>query len=111
MGLINIKFRDTTYTLTSNDEEKVLKLAERFSCRVEDIAANLSNATDSKLTLIAALMLEDELERVQANLAKKPKGYSEAEAAEVMCETLDQLTFYIDNLADRIERRYNTRKE
>lgn len=111
MGLINIKFRDTTYTLTCNDEKQVLKLAERFSSRVDGISADLNNATDNKLALIAGLMLEDELERVKQDIAKKPKGISEVEAAEAMCDTLDQLTLYIDNLADRVEKRYNTRKE
>jgi len=109
MGLVNIKFRDTTYTLTCNDEKQVLKLAERFSSRVDGIAAELNNATDNKLALIAGLMLEDELERIQQDTAKKPKGVSESEASEVLCDTLDQLTQYIDNLADRVEKRYNTR--
>lgn len=105
MGLVDIKFRNTTYTLTSNDEAKVTVLAEKFSARVDSIAANLNNATDNKLALIAGLMLEDELEKLQGELAEGDRGMSEEEAAAAMGGTLDQISQYIEDLANRIEKK------
>ena len=105
MGLVNIKFRNTTVTINSNDEEKALKLADRLNARAESLVSNANNVTDNKLALIVGLILEEELERIQAELHTKVHALSEEETSAIMSETLDQLSDYIEHLAERIEKR------
>jgi cell division protein ZapA (FtsZ GTPase activity inhibitor) len=105
MPLVNLKFRSTNLAITADDADKVLGLAERFNTRMDGIATNTNNnATDQKLALMAALILEDELDQVKAELAKKGTNPPE-ENLDMITQTLDQVSEYVEQLAQKLERR------
>jgi cell division protein ZapA (FtsZ GTPase activity inhibitor) len=65
MGLINLKYRNTSVSLVAEDELRTCELARRFNARIDSLAANNnSNVGDAKLAFIIGLMLEDEIDKL-----------------------------------------------
>ena len=105
MPLVNVKFRNTTLALTADDADKVLGLATQFNQRIDQLAVNTNNnATDQKLALMAALILEDELAQLKLELAKKGADSPE-DNLNMVAQTLDQVSEYVEQLAEKLERR------
>ena len=105
MPLVNLKFRSTNLALTADDTDKVLGLAERFNTRMDGIATNTNNnATDQKLALMAALILDDELAQLKLELAKKGTTPPQ-DNSDMVAQTIDQISEYVEQLAQKLERR------
>ena len=105
MPVVNVKFRNTTFALTADDKDKVLNLANQFNQRMDQLAANTNyNATDQKLALMAALIVEDELAQLKLELANQHTT-SPKENLDMVVQTLDQVSNYIEQLAEKLERR------
>lgn len=107
MSLVNLKLANTEFTLNSNDPQKTLLMAERFNQRMKEVANQSSlNVPDYKLALITSLILEDELHALEETLKLKQETHSsdEANTINVMGETLDQVSLYLEKLADEIEK-------
>jgi cell division protein ZapA (FtsZ GTPase activity inhibitor) len=105
MSISSFKFRNTYINLDVDNAERVGKLSEKFNQRVEAIAVN-NSATDLKLAYVAALMIEDELDKLQGEFVKKQNTKSSNEAAVgIISDTLNQVAQYIEQLAERIEKR------
>ncbi len=107
MTLVTLKFANTQFTINSNNPEKTLLLAERFNSRMEALASNSpSIIPDHKLALMTALILEDEYHTLNETVAQKREAIAsdEANTVALMCETLDQVSFYLEKLADEIEK-------
>jgi len=105
MPLVNLKFRSTNLALTADDADKVLGLATQFNQRMDQLAANTNNnATDQKLALMAALIVEDELAQLKLELAKNGTT-SPQENLDMVAQTIDQVAEYVEQLAQKLERR------
>ncbi len=105
MPLVNLKFRSTNLVLTADDADKVLGLATQFNQRMDQLAANTNNnATDQKLALMAALIVEDELAQLKLELAKNGTTSWE-DNTDMVAQTIDQVSEYIEQLAQKLERR------
>lgn len=76
MGLATITINGRTYRLICGDgeEERVLALADIVRHRVDSLAGEFAAAGDSRLLLMTALMLADELMDAQARLAHHRTG-------------------------------------
>jgi len=97
MTVIDVKFRNNTYQLATNDPEKICTLAEKINSQVEEIASVSKNATDSKMAFMVALKLQDQLESALA-------GDSNQKTQEMLAETIDYVTNYVNHLADKVEK-------
>ena len=78
MTVFNLKFRNTNLSLDCDDAERIDVLAKRYNKRLEDLAARFHNASDLKLSLIAGLMIEDQLDA----LIKKVESDSDSKKDE-----------------------------
>jgi cell division protein ZapA (FtsZ GTPase activity inhibitor) len=102
MSTISIKFRQNQFQLVTDNPERVSSVAERVNQRIDNISKASSNATDTKLAFMAALMLEDELDTLQDNLAKSVTSPSTNHAEKLLTETLVQVADYINQLANKL---------
>ncbi|NIK45887.1 cell division protein ZapA [Variibacter gotjawalensis] len=58
-------------------EDHLRELAEQFDKRIEDLRGQLGEIGDSRLTVVAALMLSDELSEAQRRIAKLEQDHGE----------------------------------
>lgn len=108
MPLVTLKFRNTNLALTTDDEARVTGLADRFNQRMDSLATTANNnATDQKIALMAALILEDELDQLKSELAKQNESNqpSQKDDPAILCDTLNHISTYLELLAQKIERR------
>ncbi len=105
MGIVNLKFRSHNIQIECDDAEKVTKLSDRLIERIENFS-HLKAATDTKLVFLVALMLEDEIENLAKELQKcKAELDDEFETNnQILCDTLNYVAEYLENIADRIEK-------
>lgn len=107
MALLDIKFRNTTISLESDDHTRLKEVAEKLNKRAESVAKFSSNATDIKVAIITALTLEDQVD----GLVKKIETEENSKTNEVaktkgsFIDTINHVAEYLENLADRIEKR------
>lgn len=102
MSSVTIKFRQNQFQLISDNPSRLHSVAERVNQRVDSISKISSNATDTKLAFMAALMVEDELDTLQDNLART---VTSPNSDKLVTETIIKVTDYINQLADKIEKR------
>lgn len=107
MALVDVKFRNTIISLESDDESRLRDIAEKLNKRAESVAKFSANATDIKVAIISALMLEDQVD----SLLKKIENEESSKSSEVaktkgsFIDTINHVAVYLENLADRIEKR------
>ena len=72
MGQATITINGRTYRMKCGDgeEERLLALADIVRRRVDSLAGEFAAAGDSRLLLMVALMLADELMEAQSQLAQ-----------------------------------------
>lgn len=105
MTTVSIKFRHNQFNLISDNPSRLTSVADRVNQRIDEISKASANATDSKLAFMAALMLEDELDTLQDNIAKSVTNSDSARTEKLLTETLVQVADYINHLADKFEKR------
>lgn len=105
MGLVELKYRNTRINIVVDDESRVSAMAERFNNRIESLAnTNHPGLNDARMAFLAGIMLEDEIDKLQAQLDEALlAASSEHKATDVVREALDQVSSYLENLAQRIE--------
>lgn len=106
MTVVNLKFRNTNISLTCDDAERIDVLGKRYNNRLEDLAAKFHNASDLKLSLIAGLMIEDQLDALikKVELECDSKKDENAEMKKTFSDTIAQIADYVDHLASRVEK-------
>lgn len=106
MNTVSIKFRNNSINVSVDNVEKAKGLAERFNKRVDQIAANSNNASDSKLAFLAGLMLEDEIDSLKTELRKYEDNQNSHQEAtiQLLSDTLNQVAAYLENLAKVIDK-------
>ena len=107
MALVDIKFKNTSISLESDDSQRLKDVSEKLNKRAESLSRSSPNATDAKIAILSALMLEDQVE----GLLKKIESDEHAKSNEVnktkdsYIDTINHVANYLENLADRIEKR------
>lgn len=111
MATIDIKFRNTQMSLESNNVERLAMLVEKLNKRAEVIAEGPGNFTDTKLAIISALMLEDQVDTLTNKLSSDTSNSNDQveQTKTAFTDTVNYLADYIEDLADRIEKDYNKR--
>lgn len=105
MSVVNLKFRNNTIQLASDEPEKLEKLAEKLNVRIEEIQAQGQNVTDTKLAYIAALILESEVESLQERLSPEINSSKSNEVTDkLLSKTINQVADYINHLSDKFEK-------
>lgn len=105
MKTVNLRFRNHEIQVQSNDSNRVSELAEKLDERVKALS-HLKNTTDTKLLYLTALTLLDEAENLNLKL-NDHKTHLDAEAENsnnILCDTLNYVSEYLENIADRFEK-------
>ena len=63
MGQVTVTFNGRTYRLTCGDgeESRLVDLADYFNRKIEELVAEFGHPGDDRLTVMAALLITDEL--------------------------------------------------
>ena len=74
MGQITISVHDQKYTLACRDgeEERLKSLADYVSGKAKTLAANLGQVGESRLLLMSALLIADELSECREGVLMEP---------------------------------------
>jgi cell division protein ZapA len=103
MPVVNIKIRENTYPIACADgEEKHLQfIASKLDQRVNTLAEKLGKANSMQLLIMAALMMEDQLNES----GKTPKVVVDTSHTDkAVSETIEAIADYIETLAKNLER-------
>lgn len=106
MAIVNLKFRNTNLALDCDNMERIEVLSTRYNSRLEDLASKFHNASDLKLSLIAGLMIEDQLDALikKVELDSDSKKDANSEMKKTFNDTISQIADYVDHLASRVEK-------
>lgn len=112
MATVNVDVNGRNYNVGCADgqEERVRQLAGQFDEKVRDVAAQLGQVGDSRLFLMASLIMADELQEAKTQLAKRPAAPSPAVAApraptpvnEGVAEALNAVAARIEKIAQNL---------
>jgi cell division protein ZapA len=102
MGQVSVSINERTYDINCDDgqEEHVAHLAELLNARVKALAATVGQVGESRLLLMAGLLVADELVDARAALAGAGGGSSGGLDEDA---TLKDIAALIDGLADQVE--------
>ena len=109
MGQVSVSVNNQRYTLACRDgeEDRLLSLARLVYGKVRMLTARLGQVGDTKLLLMAALLVADEMDdlRTQLGRIKEGKGYlSEGEAATRITKVLNEMADSAEVFASELER-------
>lgn len=108
MGQLTVTVNGRQYDLKCDDgqEDHVRALASLVSQRVDSLVANVGQVGESRLLLLAALLLQDELSDLQGRVhgLRHPEEGTTAEAAAVdgIVTQLEDVVERIEQVADRL---------
>jgi len=106
MATVNVDVHGRTYGVGCADgqEERVRQLAGQFDERVRDVASQVGQVGDSRLFLMAALILIDELQEAKTQLAKRPAAASPVAAPRPPAVNSEGVAEALNAVAARIEK-------
>ena len=109
MGQVSVSVNNQRYTLACRDgeEDRLLSLARLVDGKVRMLTARLGQVGDTKLLLMAALLVADEMDdlRTQLGRIKEGKGaLSEGEAATRITKVLNEMADSVELFASELER-------
>jgi len=109
MGQVSVSVNNQRYTLACRDgeEDRLLSLARLVDGKVRMLTARLGQVGDTKLLLMAALLVADEMDdlRTQLGRLKEGKGgMSEGEAAARVTKVLNEMADSVELFANELER-------
>lgn len=98
--MIEIAVGKSRYQLPFRDEEheRVAELAEKLNNRVNQLSLSLKNADEKTLLMMAALMLQEEIES-----AAPSESSNEDEIYEAVANNMDNISNYIEKLINKIQ--------
>lgn len=98
MSKVALTINGRSYQVGCDDgqEERLIRLAEMVDARVRDLVASLGQIGDSRLLVMAALLLADELDE----LRQAPPVSADQEA---LATGMEALAARIEDLAGRLE--------
>ena len=105
MGIVNAKVGSRSYQLACEDgqEKSLITTAEAIDKRVETLSRQLRTGNDSLLLVMAAIMLQDELNEYKKN-HELSTDTGRAKRDEELAEVLNTVSGYLENMIDKIEK-------
>jgi cell division protein ZapA len=107
MNILNISIRNKTHQIAceSGDQERILKLAENFNDKVNEVAAGYPNASELTLYFLASLMLQDENnnEISKINALKQKNSSSNVNVEKVLADALNTISEQLEIINDQIK--------
>lgn len=103
MAIVQIKILNNVHNIYCDEgqEEHIKLLAEKFHDRVKALASGSSAVPDLTLYLLAALLISDELAKLQV---QKSLLASDIDTNQAVVNTLNMVVEYIEKLASKIEK-------
>lgn len=110
MGQVSISINNQRYTLACRDgeEDRLLSLARLVDSKIRMLTARLGQVGDTKLLLMAALLLADEMDDLRTQLCRSQEtgsGGSEGETATHATKIMNEMADSIELLIDELERK------
>src|SRR5512134_1508403 len=107
MAQVSVTVNGRSYEISCDDgqETHLFRLAEEIDRRVASLVTSVGQVGDARLLLLASLLLADQLEDLQNELALKARPASSGEAAArggALGEELLGLAERIESLAQRL---------
>jgi cell division protein ZapA len=110
MAEVTVTVNGRTYKMSCDEgqEQHLLGLAEQVSAHVEELKETVGQVGDTRLLLMAAIMVADEMAEARRRIAaleddiQQMKGAREAAAAQFQ-ESQRSITRTLDTAAQRIE--------
>ncbi len=106
MGIVNLKILNSIHQVACNDgeETRLHDVASRLDHRLMETLQG-TKTTEIKLLVLTALMMEDELEDLQEQVASTTDNSSKNEDTDMaVIKTLDAVAEYVENLANKLEK-------
>lgn len=108
MGQVSISINNQRYALACRDgeEDRLLSLARLVDGKVRMLTARLGQVGDTKLVLMAALLLADEMDDLRTQLGhtrEESSGVSEGETATRVTKIMNEMADSIEILTDELE--------
>lgn len=101
MSAVNLKFRNNTIQLASDQPEKLIQLSERVNVKLEELQAQGQNMSDLKLSYMLNLIQEAELQEFEGKVAN---GSANNNFEHSLSKAINQVSEYIDHLSDKFEK-------
>ncbi len=103
---ITIGKRQIQLECTPGEEQKLKSLASDLDRRVTAIGKSLGEGNDKILLLMAALMMQDEINELQKKTGEPNSGESEQEVLKIKTavDSISKLCLHIEDIADRLEK-------
>lgn len=105
MAITEIKILNFTLSLDVDNPEQLKELSTSLNQRLKDVSAHNHNASDIKLLIISALLLEDQVRTLkeQLLLEQSTKTQHLSQVKNFYNDAIDQIANYIDDLAKSVE--------
>lgn len=100
---VSINGRDYQIACESGEEDRLSRLASYVDERVQELVLAVGQAGDSRLLVMASLLIADELYEAQAALDRHGIDDKTGEAGDANADGDDRLASMIEAMADRIE--------
>lgn len=103
MGRVTIQINDKPYVIGCEEggEDYLISLGQRIDAKVRQVAPEASALGDTRLMLVAALMIADELRAAETRLTETESRVSDIETAMEELET--KVVDALERAADRLE--------
>lgn len=110
MAQVTLEINGRPYTIACDDgeEPRVTELGEFINSRVETLSQSIGQVGDSRLLLMASLMLADELSEAIGAVDELKNGHEmvvsqSADAGDAFASILDRATKRVEDIAARLE--------
>ena len=106
MGKVTVRISGQAYQLACQDgeENRILSLASFVDDKMAGLAAALGQAGESRLFLMTALVIADELLECRDHMARNGTAVGGPGQAVVATEVISRLANKIEHIADRLEK-------
>jgi|GEM_PF-6964905 cell division protein ZapA (FtsZ GTPase activity inhibitor) len=96
MATVKVKFRSSQHTIVCEDAQKVEGLAKKVDAR----ACNLKlppTAPDLKVAILSMILMQDEIEELNAQLGDKQKEIS-------LADNLNYISTYLEDMSKKMKK-------
>ena len=102
MGEISITVSGQRFNLACRDgeEKRLTPLAEYVNSKAKTLIDNLGHVGESRLLLMSALLIADELDECRETTAKGPSGAADLER---LIKMIDKTSEAVEGIAERLE--------
>lgn len=107
MAVVTVFINDRPHEISCDDSqiERIEELGRLLDARARDIAKQVGAVADTRMLVMLALWLADEVADLRADLARTSGRVMAAVDGEAgLAQGIEALTLRIENIADRLER-------